>query len=337
MSKDIENKFNVKTKSIKCEAVGSADYLKFERAAHEWLKLKETELKLSSTVKYANIIVHYLIPEFGERDIEIITRDDIWRFSGSLLEHGSADSLGLSPKTVNCILSVLKNIFAYYAREKYAAVADIKDISVKQPQKTMRILSRSEQAAVSDFLCSNPTPCHLGVLLSLYTGLRIGEICALKWGDINFSEKYVYVHNTMQRIQTLSDTGGKTQVIIMPPKSECSIRRIPIPTKIIPLLARSRQQPDSFLLTGRNDRYIEPRCMENHFGRIKQYCGISDINFHALRHTFATRCIELGFDIKSLSEILGHASVNITLNRYVHPSMELKRENMDKLCALLNG
>lgn len=126
-------------------------------------------------------------------------------------------------------------------------------------------------------------------------------------------------------------------MIIQTPKSDCSIRKIPVPNEMLQLLVLSKKQNEAFLLTGLVNSYIEPRCLENHLDAVTKACGISKINFHALRHTFATRCVELGFDIKSLSEILGHASVDITLNRYVHPSMELKQKNMNRLSALITS
>ena len=199
----------------------------------------------------------------------------------------------------------------------------------------MQIFSRTEQSLLSRYLCENPSPCNIGILLCLFTGMRIGEVCALRWGDIILDEQYLFVHQTMQRIQSEGEDGKKTRVVIGPPKSECSIRKIPIPAEMLQLLIPAKRQNEAFLLTGMVHSYIEPRCMENQFKTVLDECGVSDLNFHALRHTFATRCIELGFDIKSLSEILGHANVNITLNRYVHPSMDLKKANMNRLSVLL--
>ena len=199
----------------------------------------------------------------------------------------------------------------------------------------MRVLSRCEQGTLSKYLCKKLSPCNLGILLCLYTRLRIGEICALKWGDIFIEEQYLFVHQSMQRIQLNRISGKKTEIVIQSPKSDCSIRRIPIPYEVLQLLIPVKKPDEAFLLTGSAYSYIEPRCMENQFKSVMKACGISNVNFHTLRHTFATRCVELGFDVKSLSKILGHASVNITLNRYVHPSMELKQENMNLLSSLL--
>ena len=166
--------------------------------------------------------------------------------------------------------------------------------------------------------------------------MRIGEICALKWEDIYITEQCIRVHRTMQRIQISEKEGDKTKVVIQAPKSDCSNRKIPIPSGILPILISAQKNGKTFLLTGLEERYVEPRNMENYFKSVVKTCQITNVNFHALRHTFATRCVELGFDVKSLSEILGHANVNITLNRYVHPSMDLKQKNMDMLSGLLN-
>ena len=134
----------------------------------------------------------------------------------------------------------------------------------------------------------------------------------------------------MQRIRVTNEV--RTEVVITPPKSECAVRDIPLPDWICKYLGDA-YHADSFLLTGNPEKSIEPRTMQNRFKAVLASCGIADANFHALRHTFATRCVEAGFDAKCLSEILGHASVNITLNRYVHPTMALKRQYMAKLAA----
>ena len=139
----------------------------------------------------------------------------------------------------------------------------------------------------------------------------------------------------MQRLQVSGRDDRKTQILISAPKSLCSIRQIPVPNEIFHILINERGLPKDFLLTGTGSKFIEPRTLQYRFKKVLQNCQIENANFHTLRHTFATRCIEVGFDLKSLSEILGHANVNITLNRYVHPSLDLKRDHMEKLSKLL--
>ena len=136
-------------------------------------------------------------------------------------------------------------------------------------------------------------------------------------------------------LQKKFHTLHKSEIIISTPKSECSVRDVPIPDKLMLMLQKRQNAPNTYFLTGKTNLYVEPRTMQNRFKSTIKKAGIAPVNFHALRHTFATRCIELGFDIKSLSKILGYASVNITLNRYVHPSMELKQKNMNMLSDLL--
>ena len=141
----------------------------------------------------------------------------------------------------------------------------------------------------------------------------------------------------MQRLHNLDeDTERKTFIEIDTPKTQSSLRKIPIPAELMKYL-KSAYVEDAYVLSGSKDKFVEPRTMENRFKSILKKCGIEKINFHVLRHSFATKCVELGFDIKSLSEILGHANVNITLNRYVHPSMKLKHANMNKLNSFICG
>lgn len=307
----------------------------FVAIAREWFYSQQPQWKESSCVKYQNILRSYLMPNFAERTISDITREEILSLRGKLLVNGGLNENGLSPKTVAGILSVMKNILRYAAKNKGCAVADIGEIFVRQSQKPMRILSPVEQKKLSEYLCSHLNSCNLGILICLYTGLRVGEICALQWQDISLDEQYLYIHQTMQRLQSTQQGETKTHIIISAPKSDCSIRKVPIPDAVLCLLQQYQENGAAFVLTGKSDRYMEPRTMQNRFKAVVSNCAICDANFHALRHTFATRCVELGFDLKSLSEILGHASINITLNRYVHPSMELKQKNMNLLSGLL--
>ena len=149
-------------------------------------------------------------------------------------------------------------------------------------------------------------------------------------------EQYIYVHRTLQRLQNKDNEIQRTSILISEPKSQCSIRKIPIPNELFQLILSMKQPSNTYFLTGRTQVFVEPRTLQNRFKVIIKQCNIKDANFHCLRHTFATRCVELGFDVKSLSEILGHANVNITMNRYVHPSMELKQKNMNLFSDLFS-
>lgn len=168
-------------------------------------------------------------------------------------------------------------------------------------------------------------------MITLYGGLRIGEICALQWKDIHFDTGTIHITKTIIRIQELDPySNTRTKLLITHPKTTSSHRIIPMPSFIMATLKDYQQSPDDFILTGTR-KHLEPRSCLARYKRILRQAGLESFTFHTLRHTFATRCVESGFDAKSLSEILGHTNVNTTLQRYVHPSMELKRAQMERL------
>ena len=259
-----------------------------------------------------------------------ITNEDIVLFSKKLLSQ-VRNGQKLSHKTVADILSRMKSIRRFALLHGYEVNYIPNVVKIPQQQGTIRILTFEEERKLINHIKNNFDLTALGILLSLFTGLRIGELCALKWSDFSFTDKELYVQRTMQRLHNFSENSAyKTVIEIDTPKSPSSIRKIPIPEQLMNYLQSSYIE-GAYILSGSRNNFVEPRTMENRFKRILKKCGVEKINFHVLRHTFATRCVELGFDVKSLSEILGHANVNITLNRYVHPSMELKHANMNKL------
>lgn len=304
----------------------------FEQAAMNWLAAVRVKVKESTFTKYERLLRTQILPRLGMYRLSRMTQSQLERCIGELVMNGRLDGGGgLSPKTTQDILMIVKSILTYV---RPTAAIDFRAIAVKKDFREMRVLSKPEQAVLAQSLRENVGAAALGVLLSLYTGIRLGELCALRWEHVNLLEKTLSVHATLQRIPDLSGDSAKTHVTITPPKSKCSLRDIPLPDFLVVLLETVAAHPKAYLLTGDRLRFMEPRTVQYHFKKYIADCGIADANFHCLRHTFATRCIELGFDAKSLSEILGHSNVNITLNRYVHSSFDLKRENMAKLSAL---
>lgn len=316
--------------------------IRFHILAEEWFCHIRPVTKESTYRKYWNLWYSYIRPELGEMRFADITQDVLEACCRALLTSGGQAGNGLSAKTVADALSLVRNIFRYYAGRKFPLPCDTRAVMVKQSAKEMRIFSLNEQKALCRHIRSDPSIRNVGVLLCLFTGIRVGEVCALRWDDISFPEKTIHIHQTMQRIQ-IGDTDNRarkaedprTKIIVTTPKSKCSIRTIPIPEELFQILESVRGAASGYFLTGSEKNWVEPRTMQNHFKRLLKCCKIEDANYHTLRHTFATRCVELGFDVKSLSEILGHASVNITMNRYVHPSMELKQANMQRLSGLI--
>lgn len=188
------------------------------------------------------------------------------------------------------------------------------------------MLSAEQQERLKSYISANQNHTTMGVALSLYTGIRIGELCALQWGDINFEKRSLTVRKTIQRIQC-RDSNRRTKLMITAPKSSSSVRDIPIPECLFDMLWQFRAHRDSYVLSGKN-KPVEPRTMQYRFAKLLNNADLPSVHFHSLRHAFASGCIALGFDVKTLSEILGHSSIELTLNRYVHSSMERKRECM---------
>ncbi len=302
--------------------------------ALSWLSDIKIQVKQSTYMRYKNIINNYLFVEFHGIMMKNLTAECLRNHCNHLLESGGVRKKGLSPKTVADILSLIRNILKYAQENGWQTACSGKEVVIKQIPKEMCVLHLTEQKILCEYLSDHISERNIGILLCLFIGLRIGEICALKWEDISLTEKTIHVHHTIQRIQIEGNSNKKTKVIITTPKSKCSIRTIPIPDNIINILNKISPNQCGFLLTGTEKKYVEPRTMQNHLKKVLESASLRSVNFHALRHTFATRCVEVGFDIKSLSEILGHANVNITMNRYVHPTMDLKRDNMQKLSTL---
>lgn len=306
----------------------------FECVANEWYTSILPQVKESTSNKYRNLLDSYIVPLFGKLSLAQLSFEIIEEGANQLLTSGGKSGTGLSAKTVADTLSVIRNILKYAARSGHTVKCEVSSIQIKRNPQEMRVLSRGEQERLCKYLYSDLCACNIGILLSLFTGIRIGELCALKWEDISLQEQTMHIRQTMQRIQDRSGVNQKTKIVVTAPKSACSIRTIPLPGHLVKIIAEYRTTDTGFFLTNSNMRYIEPRTMQNKFQKALKNCSIESVNFHTLRHTFATRCVELGFDVKSLSEILGHASVNITMNRYVHPSLDLKKKNMQRLSEL---
>ena len=307
----------------------------FAEISAEWFSAIKPHIKESTQNKYRNLLNSYILPEYGNMKLEQISYDFISKHCNDLLMIGGKKKSGLSAKTVADVLSVVRNILKFAIRKGQKVPYDGSTIRLKCVSKPMRIFSKMEQEKLCRYLCSEYNPHNIGILICLFTGVRIGEVCALHWEDVSFSSKTLHVHSTLQRIQSHANPAEKTKIIITEPKSPCSIRTIPIPETLLSILISYKNISEGYLLTNSNTKFIEPRFLQSKFNLVLKKLEIDHANFHALRHTFATRCIELGFDVKSLSEILGHATVNITMNRYVHPTLELKKENMQKLDSLL--
>lgn len=296
----------------------------------EWLILSRNRVKESTYVKYHNTIYRHLLPALGSvpaRNLNTVLIED---FSNTLLANG------LARKTVRDILAVVKAVLKHCRKQLGAELPDIEVIYPKEQKKDMRVLTLGEQQRLVAYLLDDMDETKFGVLLALLTGMRIGELCALKWEDVSAEEQVIHIGATMQRLQTLdASASARTKIVVGTAKSLTSDRIIPLNSSAAALCRRMRaENGKAYVLTGESGRFLEPRAVQYRLSKYTRACELEGVHFHTLRHTFATRCVEVGFEIKSLSEILGHASAKVTLDRYVHSSLELKRVNMDKLSAV---
>ena len=288
----------------------------------DWLEQNKNQVKISSYQKYQATVQNHISKQLGKMPIKNLTSATIVKFTDHLLSDD-----GLSRDTANNVLIVLGMGLEFAKTHYQMTVPDIHFLRTTKAKT--RVLSVREQKVLVQYLLSQDNIFSFGMLLALYTGLRVGELCALKWEDI--SENTIHISKTMQR---LKNTSGQTEIMILPPKTSSSDRIIPIPRAILPFIDKYRRE-SGYILTRPNGSYIEPRLMQYRFGRYVEACGLKDAHFHTLRHTFATRCIESGMDAKTLSEILGHSDVKTTLNKYVHSSFELKKQGIDKLSLVI--
>lgn len=280
-----------------------------------WLSTTVNSVKQSTFQKYESMIRNHIAGSLGQVQLKYVSSQMIDQFAHEKLENG------LSPKTVNDILAVLSLTMTFAEQEYNYTKPRIR--RVKEAKKEMRVLSLEEQKVLEKHLLNDLDLYKLGVLIALYSGLRVGELCALHWDDIK--DDRICVNKSYRRIKA----GSSTALEVSPPKTAASVRIIPIPSSIRCIVEPFRSTGP--VLKTRSGKQVEPRLMQLKFSKYISDCAIEKTNFHALRHTFATRCIEAGFDVKTLSEILGHTDVKTTLNRYVHSSYELKQSNMEKL------
>lgn len=290
----------------------------------EWLNVKRESIKESSYVKYYNFINNHFIPHFGNLKTMYLTNEHIQNFI--------SQKNYLSEKTVHDMISVLIQIIRYGQSKRYIGYFDFQCVVYpKIPYSELTVLKKSEVTKLVSYIQSTIEISKIGVLLSLFMGIRIGEICALQWKDVNFIDEIIHIEKTMQRLKIINEEStAKTKIVIDTPKSQKSIRDIPIPSFLLELLKKYRAKSETYLLTG-TVNYIEPTIYERMFSTYLEQAGVENTNFHTLRHTFATRAIEQGFDIKSLSELLGHSSVKFTMECYVHPSDTYKKMNLEKM------
>lgn len=308
--------------------------MKYQEWLSEWLEnYVKPSSKPKTYIRYAQIVESHLLPRLGGYELDELTPQ--------LLQHQIVDMgkcgnkrtcKGLAPSTVNLIVAVIQESLetAYSIELTKVYSAD----KIKRPrieEKKVECFSVAEQKVLEEALKNDKRPKTFGILLCLYTGLRIGELLALEWTDIDFDKREISISKTCHDSR---DELGRYVRFVNPPKTSTSMRVIPIPKQLMPLLRETKKKNGSRYVVGNGERIISVRSYQRTYELILKKHGLPHRGFHALRHTFATRALECGMDVKTLSEILGHKNPTVTLNRYAHSLMDHKRDMMNRLGKL---
>ena len=293
--------------------------------AAAWKEYKRPYVKQSTMAAYVLILENHILPTFGEDNS--LPEHSVQAFVLHKIESG------LSTKSVKDILIVLKMVMKFGVKKEWMTYYEW---DIKYPpnseNKVLDVLSVSNHRKILNHIQSHFTFMGLGIYISLSTGLRIGEICSLKWSDINVTDGILTVNRTIERIYIIEGVKKYTELVINTPKTKNSCREIPMNKELLGMLKPLKKvvNDDYYILTN-DERPIEPRTYRNYYKRLMEKLDIPKLKYHGLRHSFATRCIEVGCDYKTVSVLLGHSNISTTLNLYVHPNMEQKKRCIAKV------
>ncbi|MBQ4147160.1 MAG: site-specific integrase [Prevotella sp.] len=297
----------------------------FNEVYDAWYRDKRNYVKKTTISSYVLTAENHLIPRFGE--MTSISEQEVQDFVLEKLQDG------FRQKTVRDMLAVLKMIVRYGCRMGYYQSTPW-DIRFPKDYKKddLEVMSIQHQRRLINYLKTNITTRNLGIILCLNTGVRIGELCALKWRDIDTRSGVVKVQHTLSRVYKIEDGQRYTNLEESTPKTLNSLREIPLSNDMLSLLKPlCKVMNKDFYILSNSKKPMEPRTLRNHFNSILVELNIPKIKFHGLRHSFATRCIESKCDYKTVSMILGHSNISTTLDLYVHPNKDQKKKCIEKM------
>lgn len=302
---------------------------------YTWLLEKKDYIKESTYANYSNNIFNHIIPKLGNYYLNELNHKVIQDFLLELSKNGRKDNTGgLAEKTIKDITIIIKgSIKKGINEDKIKHIELTFNYPKDNKENKLYVLTKREQNKITNYVLENINSRNIGLLISLYSGIRIGELCALKWEDVDFKKNCLTINKTIQRVYIKDKNKNISKVIITTPKTKNANREIPINKDFLEILKKVKSDKKHYILTG-NEKYIEPRTYRKYFNKVLDELKIKHFNFHSLRHTFATNCISLGVDYKTVSELLGHANVNITLNLYVHPRYSQKKKCIDLVCKV---
>lgn len=296
-----------------------------------WKAEKSLYVKKSTLASYSYLLESHILPDLGGKTS--VTEEDVQLLANEKIAGG------LSRKSVHDILIVLNMVLVYAGRNGFMEYRPMQiQLPTKQKNDTVPTFTIEQQRILSKYLKDHPSSESIGLQICLFSGLRIGEICALRWKNVDPVENIIRIRQTIQRIYIYDDSGAKhTELVMDAPKSPDSIRDIPVPAELMRHLIPYKESAgdEAFVLSGKATP-IEPRVYRTFYKRLLRRAGLPDVRFHALRHSFATRCIDSNCNYKTVSALLGHSNISTTLNLYVHPNMNQKRKVVEAMSAVLD-
>lgn len=295
----------------------------------EWKEEKKKYVKKSTYAAYQSLIQNHIKSYFG--DLYEVNEEKVQQFVFDKLD------AGLSEKTIRDIIIVLKMILKFGIKNGYLEYVQIDaKFPSKQEKKDLDVLSKADQKKFMEHLRTNFTFKNLGIFICLSTGMRIGEICGLRWCDVDTAEGVIKVRHTLQRIYIIEGEKRHTELLLDTPKTANSVRDIPMSSELLKMLkSLNKVVNENYYVISNDIKPIEPRTYRNYYKKLCKQLDIPELKFHGLRHSFATRCIESKADYKTVSVLLGHSNISTTLNLYVHPNKEQKKKTIDKMLRSL--
>lgn len=303
--------------------------VKISRVIGLWKEDKKQYVKKSSFSAYLLLIENHLLPFFGEQ--VSVEESEVQEFVFKKLDEG------LSQKTIKDILIVLKMILKFGVKNKLLEYQQFEvQFPTERENPEIEVLSKANQKKIMNYIREHFTFKNLGIYICLSAGIRIGEICALTWGDIDTDTGVISIRKTIQRIYIVEEDNRHTELVLDTAKTKNSIRDIPMNRDLLKILKPIKKVVnESFYVLTNEAKPTEPRTYRNYYKKLMRELDIPKLKFHGLRHSFATRCIESNCDYKTVSVILGHSNISTTLNLYVHPNMEQKKKCIDQMFKLL--
>ena len=294
-----------------------------------WKKDKIHYVKRSTYSAYILLIENHILPTFGNKTG--LVEEDVQNFVFTKLNDG------LCQKTIKDILIVLKMVLKFGEKKKLFpyTIFDVK-FPTENEKNDLKVLSISDHKRLIQYLQDNFTFKNLGIFICLSTGIRIGEVCGLRWSDIDLEKELICIRRTVQRIYNIESEIKRTEIIVDKPKTQNSIRDIPMSKELYAIIKPlCKVVNENYYVISNDIKPIEPRTYRSYYLRLMKRLGIPPLKFHGLRHSFATRCIESKCDYKTVSVILGHSNISTTLNLYVHPNNEQKKKCINQMNKLL--